>query len=74
MPRTSKEIRLIDVKKLRQSLRMSQPQFALNFGFNLDTLRKWEQGRRQPDDAARSFLMVISRSPEAVMQALSAAA
>jgi putative transcriptional regulator len=60
----------VDVKKLRHSLRMSQPEFALSFGFNLATLRRWEQGRREPDKAARTFLTVISRSPEAVITAL----
>ena len=60
----------IDVKKLRQSLQMSQPEFALRFGFSLGTLRQWEQGRRYPDGAARVLLTVISHSPEAVKKAL----
>lgn len=63
---------IVDVRKLRLSLRMSQSEFADNFKFNIQTLRKWEQGRRQPDEAACAFLMVISRSPEAVMKALAA--
>src|SRR5262245_13283517 len=62
----------IDVKKLREGLRMSQPEFALRFGFNLGTLRQWEQGRRYPDGAARVLLTVISHSPEVVNQALEA--
>ncbi len=60
----------IDVKKLREGLQMSQPEFALRFGFNLGTLRQWEQGRRYPDGAARVLLTVISHSPEAVREAL----
>jgi putative transcriptional regulator len=63
---------IVDVKKLRLSLQMSQSEFASNFKFNIQTLRKWEQGRRQPDEAACAFLKVISRSPEAVMKALAA--
>jgi putative transcriptional regulator len=62
----------IDVKKLREGLRMSQPEFALLFGFNLGTLRQWEQGRRYPDGAARVLLTVISHSPDTVKQALEA--
>lgn len=62
----------IDVKKLREGLRMSQPEFALKFGFNLGTLRQWEQGRRYPDGAARVLLTVISHSPEIVYEALEA--
>lgn len=64
---------LIDVKKLRQSLQLSQTQFALRFGFNLRTLKDWEQGRSCPDKAARALLSVISHSPDIVKEAISAA-
>jgi len=33
-------------------------------------VRDWEQGRSQPDSAARAYLMVIEREPEAVERAL----
>lgn|ERR1700733_3701390 len=62
----------IDVRKLREGLGMSQPEFALRFGFSLGTLRQWEQGRRYPDGSARVLLAVISHSPEAVKEALEA--
>ncbi len=65
---------IVDVKKLRQSLRMSQPQFADSYGFNVATLRKWEQGVRHPVGPARTLLIVISRSPDVVRDALSRAA
>jgi putative transcriptional regulator len=60
----------IDVKKLREGLGMSQPAFALRFGFNLQTLRQWEQGRRNPDGPARTLLTVIEHSPDTVARAL----
>jgi putative transcriptional regulator len=60
----------IDVKKVRESLKLSQAEFALKFGFSLGTLRQWEQGRRHPDGAARVLLTVIKRSPKAVNSAL----
>src|SRR5438105_11110825 len=60
----------IDVKKLRERLGMSQPEFALKFGFSLGTLRQWEQGRRSPDGPARVLLTVISHSPTTVKNAL----
>lgn len=60
----------IDVKKLRERLGMSQPEFALKFGFSLGTLRQWEQGRRSPDGPARVLLTVISHAPVAVEKAL----
>jgi DNA-binding transcriptional regulator YiaG len=33
-------------------------------------LQDWEQGRRRPDRAARAYLTVIARHPEAVVEAL----
>jgi len=68
----SGKVAVVDVKKLRERLKMSQPKFATCFGFNLGTLRKWEQGRSHPDDAARALLAVISHSPETVKEAIGA--
>lgn len=62
----------IDVKKLREKLGMSQPEFALRFGFSLGTVRQWEHRRRYPDGAARVLLTVIEHSPETVREALEA--
>ncbi len=64
----------IDVKKVREQLGMTQPEFALKFGFSLGTLRQWEQGRRSPEGPARVLLTVISHRPEAVTKALEAEA
>jgi len=64
----------IDVKKIREQLGMSQPEFALKFGFSLGTLRQWEQGRRSPEGPARVLLTVISHRPDAVKRALEAEA
>ncbi len=61
----------VDVKAIRRRLGLSQAQFAARFGFALSALRNWEQSRRQPDLAARAFLTVIMREPEAVQRALS---
>jgi DNA-binding XRE family transcriptional regulator len=37
---------LPDVRAIRAKLGLSQAEFAVRFGFPLDTLRKWEQGTR----------------------------
>ena len=60
----------IDVTAIRTRLGLSQVEFAERFGFKLDALQNWEQGRRHPDPAARAFLRVIDREPEAVLRAL----
>jgi putative transcriptional regulator len=62
----------IDVKGIRKKLGMTQAQFAASFGFGLDAVQNWEQGRRRPEGAARAFLKVIEREPEAVRRALAA--
>ncbi len=64
----------INVKAVRSKMGLSQAKFANQFGFSVDAVRNWEQGRRRPDVAARAFLMVIDREPEAVRRALSAPA
>ena len=60
----------IDVRRIRQGLGMTQPEFAARFGFSIHTLRKWEQDGRQPEGPARAYLRVIERNPKAVEDAL----
>jgi putative transcriptional regulator len=60
----------VDVAAIRKRLGLSQGEFAAQFGFKLDALQNWEQGRRRPDGAARAFLRVIEREPDAVQRAL----
>ena len=61
----------IDVYAIRDKLHMSQNMFAACFGFSIRTIEKWEQGVRQPAGAARAYLLVIDRNPDAVRSALS---
>ena len=62
----------VDVKAIRRKLGMTQAEFARSFGFGLDAVQNWEQGRRRPEGAARAFLKVIDREPDAVRRALAA--
>jgi putative transcriptional regulator len=59
----------IDVRALRERLGLTQEQFALRFGLEVDTLRNWEAGRRSLDAAAGSYLRAISNDPDAVERA-----
>jgi putative transcriptional regulator len=63
----------VDVWAIRHRLQMTQAAFALRFGFSEAAIKDWEQGRRQPEQAARVLLMVIRHNPEAVVAALRAA-
>jgi putative transcriptional regulator len=60
----------IDVRAIRRRLGLTQQQFAVRFGFNINTLRHWEQGRRVPEGPTRAYLLVIDREPKAVQKAL----
>lgn len=60
------------VKIIRRALGISQEDFAARFHIPIGTLRDWEQGRVEPDQAARAYLTVIARDPEAVRKALNA--
>ena len=56
----------IDVKHVRARSGETQEQFALRYQIDLATLRNWEQGRFQPDQAARNFLAMIAGHPQEV--------
>jgi putative transcriptional regulator len=58
------------VKVMRRALGLSQEDFAHRFAIPIGTLRDWEQGRKQPDAAAKAYLTVIARNPKAVREAL----
>lgn len=60
----------VDVKAIRQKMGLSQSVFASAFGLSLYALRNWEQGKRQPDPAARAYLRVIEVAPDVVRRAL----
>lgn len=64
------EVPVVDVRAARRKLGLSQDKFAETFRINPSTLRKWEQGTRQPHGPARVLLTVIDREPEAVKRAL----
>jgi putative transcriptional regulator len=61
----------VDVKSIRERMGLSQAAFANRFGLSVFALRNWEQGKRQPDPAARAYLKVIEKAPQAVTEALS---
>jgi putative transcriptional regulator len=67
-------IRIPNVKRLRESLGMTQEAFAAAYRIPVGTLRDWEQGRKRPDAPARAYLMVIARNPRVVAELLGEAA
>ncbi len=59
----------VDVRAIREGLRLTQEQFAVRFNLDVDTVRNWEQQRYAPDRASMSYLRVIARMPLAAAAA-----
>jgi putative transcriptional regulator len=60
----------INVKSIRQKLELSQDDFAALFGFSINQIRDWEQGRARPIGGVRAYLMLIDQNPQAVRDLL----
>ena len=60
----------IEEHALRRQLGLSQARFARRFGFSVDAVHQYEQGRRKPTGAAAVPLRVIGANPDAVARAL----
>lgn len=59
-----------DVRSVRAATGLSRAEFARKFSLDPRAVQDWEQGRRYPDRAARAYLTVIARRPDAVLEAL----
>jgi putative transcriptional regulator len=64
---------LARAKTLRRALRLTQEEFAARYHLPLGTLRDWEQGKSEPDQAARAYLQAIAGDADGVFRALQAA-
>jgi len=62
----------LDVKQIRTRLDLSQDDFAARFGFSINQIKDWEQGRSRPLGGVRAYLMLIDESPEQVRALLAA--
>jgi putative transcriptional regulator len=60
----------VEVKRIRERVKLTQPAFAGIMGVSLSGLRKWEQQVRRPSGAALTLLQVMDREPDAVARAL----
>ena len=60
----------VDIKAIRRRLGLTQAEFAHRYGFELGSIRNWEQGRRRPEGPARVLLHIIEKEPKAVQRAL----
>ena len=63
-------VNALDVRRIREDLELSQPQFAALVHVSVKTLRNWEQGVRKPGGAAAALLTAIRNDPKHVISAL----
>jgi putative transcriptional regulator len=59
-----------EVAQARQSIGLSQAEFAAALHISRRTLQEWEQGRRSPSGAAQALIRIASRHPEIVRESL----
>jgi putative transcriptional regulator len=52
------------IATLRERLRLSQPVFAAALNVSAETVKKWEQGTREPEGAALRLLELAEAHPE----------
>lgn len=57
-----------DAKAIRQSLNLTQDEFAGLLNISVGTLRNWEQSRRKPEGPARVLLSIAAAHPEVLAQ------
>ncbi len=65
---------IVNVKKLRERLALTQEAFAAAYRIPIGTLRDWEQRRNLPNAPARAYLTAIARNPRAIAELLGEAA
>jgi putative transcriptional regulator len=57
-------------RRVRKRLGLTQLEFSQRIDVSLDTIRNWEQGKRQPTGAAKALLKVLDKAPETALQIL----
>ena len=63
-PSRATELSIPDVKQIREKLGFSQNEFARALRVSVDTIRNWEQNRRQPTGPARVLLLIVQQQPD----------
>ena len=61
-----------DIVTLRKHLGLSQPVFARALNVSPETVRAWEQGKREPDGAALRLLEVAEDHPDWLLEKVKA--
>ena len=55
------------IKEIREKMGLSQPVFAAALNVSTETVRAWEQGKREPDGATLRLLEVAEEHPDILL-------
>lgn len=64
---TPKPMSRKDVLRIRKEFRVSQKAFARLLNVSPKTVQSWEQGTREPSDAALKLLSIADRYPNVIL-------
>ena len=53
------DLQPVEIKALREKLKVSQPVFAHYLNTSVSTVQKWEQGQKEPSSIANRLLQVV---------------
>lgn len=68
-PRPPKAMTPKDIARIRLKLNCSQAVFAMMLNISPKTVQAWEQGSREPGDAALKLLTIAKKHPEVLLEA-----
>jgi len=67
-PRPPKAMSPRDIARIRERLNCSQAVFAMMLNISPKTIQAWEQGSREPGDAALKLLTIAKNHPEILLE------
>jgi len=67
-PRPPKAMSPKEIARIRERLNCSQAVFAMMLNISPKTVQAWEQGSREPGDAALKLLTIAKNHPEVLLE------
>lgn len=67
-PRPPKALTPRDIARIREKLNCSQAVFAMMLNISTKTVQAWEQGSREPSDAALKLLTIAKNHPHVLLK------
>ena len=67
IPPPPKPLKPAEIRRIRRGFNASQALFARFLNVSTNTVESWEQGVRQPDQAALKLLTIAKKHPRAVL-------